>query len=126
MLTTEAHNRSIIDKPVTNFLSVSTAILPVCETVIIAILLQNPAFTANIFSRVSFHHSGEIYDFTCRTKAGLSGDNSPGTIRLHENGRRAIDVQILPNDIPDQFNFGELNAFSFGIGLKTSYLLKER
>jgi hypothetical protein len=78
--------------------------------VIIAILLQNPASTANIFSSVSFHYSGEMYDFTSLTKAVPSGDNTPGTISLHENGRKVIDVEILQNNIPDQFGFGELNT----------------
>jgi len=80
--------------------------------VIVAIVLQNPASTANIFSSVSFHYSDEKYDCTSRTKAGPSGDNTPGTISLHENGRKVIDVVILQNDIPDQFSFGELNTFN--------------
>lgn len=114
MLIAEAPNRSNIDKRVIGFPSASTASLSVCEAVIIAILFQNPASTANIFSSVSFHYSGEICDFTSQTKEGLSGDNTPGTISLHNNGRKVIDVEILQNDMPDQFSFGELYTFNFG------------
>jgi len=61
---------------------------------------------------MSFHYSGEMCDFTSRTEAGLSGDNTPGTISLHENCRKVIDVAILQNDIPDQFGIGGLNTFN--------------
>ena len=92
---------------------------------IIAILLQNPAFSANIFSSVSFHYSGEIYDFTSRTKEGPWGDNTPGTISLHENGKKVIDVEILQNDIPEQISFDELNTFNFGTWIENIVRIEE-
>lgn len=66
------------------------------------------------FTKVSFYYSGESYDFTFRTKKDSSGDNTPSTISLHENGEQVIDVEIAQDDSPDEFRFGELNSFKFG------------
>lgn len=80
---------------------------------------------SDIITSVSFSYSGEIYNFVSRIEGVPSGENTPGTISLHENGEQVIDMEIVQNDSSDEFSFRELNTFKFGTWIENIVRIEE-
>lgn len=76
-------------------------------------------------TKVCFSYSGETYDFISRIENASFEDRSLGTITLHENGERVINIAIVQNRSNDHFNYRDLNAFKYGTWIENVVRIEE-